>query len=261
MKRVKLQIAYDGTSYHGWQIQPNTVTIEGVINEKLSELCQEEIKVIGASRTDAGVHAYGNVAVFDTSSPIPAEKFPFALNRILPTNIRVQSGIEVPGDFHPRHCNSIKTYQYHIFNSRIPIPTNRLYSYHFHWDLNLDAMKQAAQYFIGEHDFKSFCSTKTQVQDTTRTIYSLELEQNGEEILLTIQGNGFLYNMVRIITGTLLQVGTGHYRPEQIKEMIDSKDRTKAGACAPAHGLFLVRIAYPELEKTISQKTESEEIC
>lgn len=261
MKRVKLEIAYDGTGYHGWQIQPHAITVEGVINEKLSELCGTDVQVIGASRTDAGVHAYGNVAVFDTESPIPAERFALALNRLLPSDIRIQRSYQVPDSFHPRHCDSIKTYQYHIYNSKIALPTNRLYSYHFHWDLNLEAMREAAAYLVGEHDFKSFCSSKTQVKDTTRTIYSLELEQVEKEVLLTVRGNGFLYNMVRIITGTLLQVGTGHYKPKDIREMLESKDRTKAGACAPAHGLFLVGIHYPDLEEIAGRQAESEEIC
>lgn len=248
MKRIKLVISYDGTNYHGWQIQPNAVTVEGVINEALSRLLKEEITVIGASRTDAGVHAYGNVAVFDTESRIPAEKIALALNTYLPADIRIQSSCQVPDDFHPRHCDSTKTYEYHILNRKISIPTERLYSYHFHWKLDLETMQKAAQFFIGEHDFKSFCSAKTQVQDTVRTIYSLDVWQEQEMVKLRISGNGFLYNMVRIITGTLLQVGTGYYKPEDIKEMIAKKDRTVAGACAPASGLRLVGIEYPDLD-------------
>lgn len=247
MKRVMLIISYDGTAYHGWQIQPHEVTVELKINQALSELCQEEIKVIGASRTDAGVHALGSVAVFDTNSRIPAEKFAYALNARLPWDIRVQSSRLVPSDFHPRHCDCIKTYEYHILNRKIGIPSMRLYSYHFHWKIDLEAMKKGASYLVGEHDFKSFCSAKTQVTDTVRTIYSIDLRQEGEEIILKIRGNGFLYNMVRIITGTLLQVGTGYYKPEQIADMLESKNRMAAGACAPAMGLFLVGIEYPNL--------------
>ena len=149
MKRIKLEIAYDGTNYHGWQIQPNAVTVEGKINTVLSELCKEEIAVIGASRTDAGVHAYGNVAVFDTNSPIPPEKFAYALNAHLPWDIRVQSSKEVASDFHPRHCDSKKTYEYHILNRKIAIPSKRLYSYHFHWDLDIEAMQKGAEYLRG----------------------------------------------------------------------------------------------------------------
>lgn len=244
MNRIKLVIAYDGTKYHGWQIQPNTETVEGVVNEKLSELLGEKIAVIGASRTDAGVHAYGNVAVFDTNSRIPPERIAFALNRYLPTDIRIQSSCKVPDDFHPRHCDSRKTYEYQILNTPIPIPTERLYSYHVYWKIDIDNMKKAAQHLIGEHDFKSFCSAKTQVEDTVRTIYSLDIERQQEKIILRVCGNGFLYNMVRIITGTLLQVGTGYYTPDDVKNMLEKKDRRVAGACAPAHGLRLVKIEY-----------------
>lgn len=250
MKRIKLVVSYDGTNYHGWQIQPNVVTVEGVVNEALSRLLKEDIAVIGASRTDAGVHAYGNVAVFDTERRIPAEKIALALNTYLPPDIRIQSSCQVPDDFHPRHCDSIKTYEYHILNSKIPIPTERLYSYHYYWKLDLENMQKAAQYFVGEHDFKSFCSAKTQVLETVRTIYGLDIWREQDMIKLRISGNGFLYNMVRIITGTLLQVGTGYYKPEDIKEMIAKKDRTVAGACAPANGLRLVGIEYPDLDNS-----------
>lgn len=248
MKRIKLVVSYDGTNYHGWQIQPNAVTVEGVVNEALSRLLKEEIAVIGASRTDAGVHAYGNVAVFDTESRIPSEKIALALNTYLPSDIRIQSSCQVSDYFHPRHCDSVKTYEYHILNRKISIPTERLYSYHFYWKLDLEKMQQAAKYFIGEHDFKSFCSAKTQVSETVRTIYSLDVWREQDMIKLRISGNGFLYNMVRIITGTLLQVGTGYYKPEDIKEMIAKKDRTVAGACAPANGLRLIGIEYPSKE-------------
>lgn len=260
MNRIKLVIAYDGTKYHGWQIQPNVITVEGVVNERLSQLLGEKIAVIGASRTDAGVHAYGNVAVFDTNSKIPPERMAFALNRYLPSDIRIQSSCKVADDFHPRHCDSRKTYEYQILNTSIPIPTERLYSYHVYWDLDIDNMKKAAQYLIGEHDFKSFCSAKTQVEDTVRTIYSLDIVREGNKVILRVCGNGFLYNMVRIITGTLLQVGTGYYAPEDVKDMLEKKDRRVAGACAPAHGLRLVKIDYPEeqFQKDCSEGVSAE---
>ena len=244
MKRVKLEIAYDGTNYHGWQIQPNAVTIEGVINEKLSQLLKEEIKVIGASRTDAGVHAYGNVAVFDTDTRIPSEKLCYALNQRLPDDIRVQTSCQVADDFHPRHCDSRKTYEYHISNRAIELPIDRKYVYHYYKTLAIEEMKEAAKYIIGTHDFKSFCSAKTEVEDTTRTIYNLEILQQDQRIIFKIEGNGFLYNMVRIITGTLLQVGVGAFQPKEIENILQAKDRTKAGPSAPAHGLRLIGIKY-----------------
>lgn len=244
MKRVKLVIAYDGTNYCGWQIQNNGITVEEVLNKTLSDLVQEKIAVIGASRTDSGVHALGNVAVFDTESRIPAEKFSFALNQRLPEDIRIQSSEEVPLDFHPRYCDTRKTYQYQILNRRFSIPTERLYSHFVYYPLDVDKMQEAANYLVGEHDFRSFCSTRTQVENTVRTIYYIDLKKEGDMIIMEINGNGFLYNMVRIIAGTLMKVGLGIYPPEQVKEILEAKDRSKAGPKAEARGLTLVDIEY-----------------
>ena len=244
MKRVKIVVAYDGTNYHGWQIQPNEVSVEEIINNKLSELTGEEIKIIGASRTDAGVHAMGNVAVFDTESRIPGEKFSYALNQRLPEDIRVQSSEEVTQDFHPRYCDCCKTYRYQILNAEFPIPTQRLYSHFIYYDLDVKAMRQAAQYLVGEHDFKSFCSSKTSVEDTVRTIYDVKITSDDQMISIFVKGNGFLYNMVRIIAGTLIEVGLGRKQPEEIKEILKQQDRQIAGPTAPAKGLTLMQIDY-----------------
>lgn len=244
MKRVMLVVAYDGTSYCGWQVQPNAVTVEGVLNQKLSELLHEDIKVIGASRTDSGVHALGNVAVFDTESRIPGEKFSYALNQRLPDDIRVQKSMEVEPDFHPRHCKCWKEYEYHIFNAEFANPIERLYSYFVYKKLNIEAMKQAAAHLVGEHDFKSFCSTATQTETTVRTIYGIDVERQGNLIIIKVRGNGFLYNMVRIIVGTLVQVGLGFYEADHVKEMLEAEDRTVAGPTAPACGLRLNEIFY-----------------
>ena len=244
MKRVKLTIAYDGTNYCGWQIQPNGITIEEVLNKALKKLTGEDILVIGASRTDSGVHALGNVAVFDTETTIPAEKIGVALNQILPDDIVITGSEEVAPEFHPRYCDCSKTYEYHIINTRIPIPTKRLTNYFVSYPLNLDDMRKAAVYLVGEHDFVSFCNVRTDVENTVRTITSLDILQNGEEITIRITGTGFLYNMVRIIVGTLLRVGRGFYGPEKVKEILDAKDRKAAGVTAPAHGLMLVEIHY-----------------
>lgn len=248
MKRVKLEIAYDGTAYAGWQFQPGQRTIESEINKALSKLLGEEITVIGASRTDAGVHALGNVAVFDTESRIPAEKICYAINQYLPQDIRVQSSIEVPSDFHPRKTVSRKTYEYRILNRKIALPTERLYACHIYYDLDVELMQKAAAYLVGEHDFKSFCSVRTQAVDTVRTIYHLEVSKTGDTILITVTGNGFLYNMVRIIAGTLIEIGRGAYPPEETNRILMGCDRSLAGPTAPALGLTLVRIEYPELE-------------
>ena len=175
MKRVKLVVAYDGTNYHGWQVQDNGITIEEVLNRTISELVQEDIKVIGASRTDAGVHACGNVAVFDTESRIPGDKFSFALNQRLPEDIRIQESCEVDADFHPRYADTVKTYEYNILNRRFELPTKRLYAAFCYYPMDIERMNQAAAYLVGEHDFKSFCSAGAQVQTTVRTIYAVNV--------------------------------------------------------------------------------------
>lgn len=316
-RRILLRVAYDGTNYHGWQLQPNAATIEGELNRALCVLTGEEIVVTGASRTDAGVHALGNVAVFDTTSRIPAEKFSYALNQRLPEDIVIQSSRQVADDFHPRHCDCRKTYEYDILNRTFPLPAYRNTAYFLYGTLNIEAMRRACQAFLGEHDFASFCAAGAQVQTTVRTIYSLEVEcrplteagtpvppasgeavnaaggKRGEQVqqaqsasgkmlnaaagesdeqvqqtqpesgetaipaaggtnagsadqLLTIRvkGNGFLYNMVRIIAGTLVEVGRGHIKPEEVAGIIAAKDRAKAGPTAPARGLRLVEIEY-----------------
>lgn len=244
MKRVKLVVAYDGTNYHGWQVQPNAPTIEGELNRCLSALLGETIEVIGASRTDAGVHALCNVAVFDTLTRIPAEKISYALNQKLPEDIRVQESSEVAADFHPRHCNSKKTYEYRILNAPFMVPTRRNYCFFTYVPLDVAKMQQAASYLIGEHDFKSFCATAAVVETTVRTLYEITVEKQDQEIVIRVSGNGFLYNMVRIIAGTLMEVGKGHYEPEQVKEILEACDRTSGGSTAPACGLMLVKYEF-----------------
>lgn len=244
MKRIKLTIAYDGTNYCGWQVQPNGITIEEVINKALRKLTGEEITVIGASRTDSGVHAMGNVAVFDTDTTIPADRIAVALNQRLPEDIVIVKSEEVASDFHPRYCDCSKTYEYHIINTRIPNPTKRLTNYFVSYVLDIDKMRKAASYLVGEHDFVSFCNVRTDVENTVRCITELEILKCGDEITIRITGNGFLYNMVRIIVGTLIRVGRGFYEPEKVKEILEAKDRKAAGVTAPAHGLMLMEIEY-----------------
>ena len=244
MKRVMLEVAYDGTGYCGWQVQPNGITVQEVLNTHLSELLKEEIVTIGASRTDAGVHALGNVAVFDTNARIPGEKISYALNQRLPEDIRIQMSKEVEQDFHPRYRNSRKTYEYRILNRRFQVPTERFYSHFTYIHLDENKMQEAGNYLLGEHDFKSFCGTGAQVKTTVRTIYDLTVERRGEMITIRVTGSGFLYNMVRIIAGTLMEAGSGAYPPEKIKEIIREKNRTAAGPTAPAKGLTLIKIDY-----------------
>ena len=247
MKRVRLVVAYDGTNYCGWQLQPNGVTIEEVLNRTLSDLLGEEIKVIGASRTDSGVHALGNVAVFDTETRIPAEKLSYALNTRLPEDIRIQNSEEVAADFHPRHCDSVKTYEYRIWNHSFANPTERLYSKFCYYDLDVAKMQKAANYLVGTHDFASFCSAGSQATTTVRTITGLTCERDPEEfrrIRIRVRGTGFLYNMVRIISGTLLEIGMGLREPEEMKDILEACDRSKAGPTAEAQGLTLIGITF-----------------
>lgn len=245
VKRIRLTVAYDGTNYCGWQLQNNGITIESELNRCLSDLFKEDIKVIGASRTDSGVHALGNIAVFDTQARMPAEKVSYALNQRLPEDIRIQASEEVAADWHPRHCDSRKTYEYRIYRGQFPMPVKRLYSHFTYYKLDVELMRKAASYLVGEHDFKSFCQTGAQVETTVRTIYALEVEEQGTDVVIRVCGNGFLYNMVRIIAGTLMEVGQGRRSPESMEEVLNACDRQKAGPTAPAHGLMLMKYEFP----------------
>ena len=260
MRRVLLKVAYDGTRYAGFARQPGQETIEGILDQTISELTGEQIRVIGASRTDAGVHALCNIAVFDTESRIPPEKFSYALNRRLPSRIRIQDSFEVAADFHPRHCSTVKTYEYHIYNAEFEDPLHRMYSFHTWYPLDVEAMDRAGQALVGEHDFKSFCSIYTQAETTVRTILSLHVTaepaltacaagQNvitPRDITIRVQGTGFLYNMVRIIAGTLIEVGRGARKPEEVAGILQARDRRAAGPTAPAAGLILVSYQFLE---------------
>lgn len=247
MRRIKLTVAYDGTNYCGWQVQPNGITIEEVLNKAICTLTGEEIAVIGASRTDSGVHAMGNIAVFDTGSRIPAERFSYALNQRLPEDIVVTKSEEVSRDWHPRYQNSLKTYEYHILNTKTPVPTKRLYNCFVSFDLDVNRMRQGAQYLLGEHDFAAFCCIRTNAKTTVRTVTDLQIQQNPlkpEEITIRITGNGFLYNMVRIIAGVLIRVGRGFYEPEKVLELLEGRERKKEAVTAPPQGLCLMEIVY-----------------
>lgn len=350
-KRILLVVAYDGTEYSGFQAQKSGArTIEGELNKALLAMTGENIEVIGASRTDAGVHALCNVAVFDTRSRIPAEKFAYALNVRLPADIRVQGSMEVPAGFHPRHQNTVKTYEYHIYNARQPLPVKSRFTHFSYTPYDVQKMRSAAAWLVGEHDFKSFCSVYTQSLTTVRTITDIQVEeipipvhgilavtqttQNAvypdnetnldnemnpnkglqqykalqpvyavppdnetyqyktlkpgnetyqdktlkpdneaylykascdnsthqydelpkskaaspahfpREIIIRVSGTGFLYNMVRIIAGTLMEAGRGKIAPEEIPDILAACDRTKAGPTAPARGLILTNYEF-----------------
>lgn len=244
MKRYMLTVAYDGTAYAGFQVQKEAKTIEGELNRVLTALMGQEIRVIGASRTDAGVHALCNAAVFDGETAIPAEKLPYVLNSRLPGDIRIQKCRETAPDFHPRHCSSRKTYEYRITRGRFPVPTKRLYSMFTDYALDVERMRRGGAFLVGEHDFKSFCAAAAVVESTVRTIYEVSVEEQGADIVIRVCGSGFLYNMVRIIAGTLMEVGRGRFEPEEVSEILQKRARNAAGPTAPACGLTLIKYEF-----------------
>ena len=286
MRRIRLTIAYDGTNYRGWQIQQPTTahpegtvpTIQGELQRALGQLLPKEavhgaapeksldpltspdhvdeaaapgiLPVVGASRTDSGVHALGNVACFDTESTIPAANFPKAINRYLPPDIRVMQADEVSMDFHPRFVPHEKCYEYRIDHGRVANPLTRLYAYNYTYPLDLERMRAAARELVGVHDFTSFVNPDSQVfehgGDAIREIYSIDILEEGSQLVIRIRGNGFLYHMIRIIVGTLLVIGNGRRAPEDIRTMLAAKDRTTAGPTVPAHGLCLCALHYDE---------------
>lgn len=244
MRNIKLIIEYDGTNYNGWQTQKNKTSIQETIENALRMVMNEEIELFGASRTDSGVHALGQTANFMTNSNIIIEKIPSALNSILPTDIAVKSAVEVNDDFHARFSSKGKKYKYVVLNDKTPSPMLRNYTYFYRYNLDFEAMKEACAYFKGEHDFASFKSTGGSAKTSMRTIYDVELIKNENIIEFYISGDGFLYNMVRIIVGTLIDVGIGKIKPKQVEEIILLRDRKRAGKTAPAHGLCLVEVYY-----------------
>lgn len=246
MKNIKITIEYDGTSYSGWQIQDNAISIQGTIKAAIEKLTNEEIKLIGSGRTDAKVHALGQVANFLTSSNIPGEKYKYALKNHLPEDITIIESEEVDLSFHSRFDAVKKRYKYIVYNAELPRSIYRRFSYHVPYDIDIDKMIQASKYFIGTHDFKAFMSAKADVYSTIRTIYEIDIKKNNELIEFTVEGNSFLRNMVRIIVGTLLCVGFGRIKIEDIEKIILYKKRQNAGPTAPPQGLFLEKVFYNE---------------
>ena len=244
MRNIRLTIEYDGKCYNGWQKQPNKLNIQGEIERAIYNITKEEVDLIGSGRTDAGVHALGQVANFKTNSQISIEKLPLAINSQLKNSIVIKEAEEVNERFHSRYNAKRKTYRYIINNSKCGTAIYRNLEYSYPFKLDAEKMKQASKYFEGEHDFKAFKSSGTSSKNSVRTIYKAIVKQEGEKIIIELTGNGFLYNMVRIISGTLLDVGLGKIQPEEIPEMIESKDRQRAGKTLPAHGLYLVEVKY-----------------
>ncbi|CAI8822859.1 tRNA pseudouridine synthase A [Brevibacillus sp. IT-7CA2] len=244
MKRLRCVLAYDGTDFSGFQVQPDQVTVQGEIEAALNRVTGEDIQVFGSGRTDAGVHARGQVIHFDTSSNIPMDKWRFVLNNQLPDSIVIRTVEEVDASFHARFDVQVKEYRYCIDNNPVADVFRHRYADHIRFPLDVDAMQQAAHYLVGEYDFTSFCSAKTFVEDKVRTVYGLTVEKNGDEVWVTCRGNGFLYNMVRIIVGTLVEVGQGKRNPAELREILAACDREKAGKTAPAKGLTMWEVVY-----------------
>ncbi|MGN0794413.1 MAG: tRNA pseudouridine(38-40) synthase TruA [Aristaeellaceae bacterium] len=246
MKRILLTVEYDGTNYAGWQRQINGLAVQQVLEEALQRATREPIVVTGASRTDAGVHALGQAVHFDTGSRIPPEKYPFVLNTMLPRDIRVHSGREVPAEFHARFMTSGKRYTYRIINSRHASALRRNTHVHVPVPLDITRMRQAAPQLLGTHDFAAYQASGGTAKTTVRTIRHVQLDQLGDEIILTIEGDAFLYNMVRIIAGTLIEIGQGKRTTDAFSEAFHTLDRLSLGVTAPPHGLELTRVYYPE---------------
>lgn len=244
MRNIKLTIEYDGKKFSGWQKQPNKLNIQGEIENAIKEITGEEVDLIGSGRTDAGVHAFGQVANFKTNSNLPIEKFAIAINSKLKKSIVIKKAEEVDERFHSRYNAKQKTYRYVINNSKQGTAIYRDLECHIPMELNIEEMQKAAKQFEGEHDFKAFKASGTSSKSSIRTIYKAEVIAEGDRIKIELTGNGFLYNMVRIISGTLVEVGLGKIKAEDIPNIIESKDRTKAGKTLPAHGLYLVEVKY-----------------
>ncbi len=244
-KNILLTIAYDGTNYFGWQKQDNVKTIQGEVERALSNLFKEDINIRGASRTDTGVHALSQLALLKHKTTIPIDRLPLAINSFLNTKeIVVTNAIYVDESFHPQNSVYKKTYQYKIYNAPFLNPLVRNYTEFVHKPLDIEKMRQASSYFLGEHDFKAFCATGSMAKTTVRTIYDLTINKEDNIITIEITGNGFLYNMVRIIAGTLIDIGHNKKQPKDIEGIILSKDRQKAGKTASASGLTLYKIYY-----------------
>ena len=245
MRNIKLTIEYDGKDFNGWQKQPTKLNIQGTIEQAIKIVTGEDVDLMASGRTDAGVHAFGQVANFKTNSNIPIEKIPIALNSNLKKSIRIISAEEVDERFHSRLTCKKKTYRYVINNSEFSSAIYRNLETHIPQKLDVEKMKQGAKYFEGEHDFKAFKASGTSSKSSVRTIYKAEVfEMPNNRIYIELTGNGFLYNMVRIIAGTLVDVGTGKIKPEDIKKIIESKDRSLAGKTLQPNGLYLLNVEY-----------------
>ena len=244
MRNIKLTIEYDGKDFNGWQKQPNKLNIQGEIERAIEEVTGEKVNLIASGRTDAGVHAINQVANFKIEKDIPVDRIPYALNSKLKKSIRIKSAVEVDEKFHSRYTCKKKTYRYIINDSKHGTAIYRNLQYHFPERLNDKKMDEAVKYLIGEHDFKSFKASGTSGKSSVRTIYDANVTRNGDIIIIQLTGNGFLYNMIRIIAGTLLEVGQEKIEPAEVEKILLAKDRLKAGKTLPPNGLYLVDVEY-----------------
>ncbi len=245
-KRIKLTVSYEGTRYHGFQRQPTGITVQESLEKAIEQLQGEPVRIVGSGRTDAGVHARGQVVHFDTEAAIPPERWGAALNSVLPDDIVVRQSEQVSSSFHARYDVKSKTYRYLIDHGRVRDVFLRNRAWHISRPLDLESMVTAATAFVGTHDFTAFCSAKADVGNRVRTITRVDIEKDGNRIWLTFMGNGFLYNMVRIMTGTLVEVGAGKRDVAEIPHLIEAKDRTLTGITAPPQGLYLWSVDYED---------------
>lgn len=244
MRTILLTLSFDGTNYCGWQIQPNGDTVQQRVADACSLITGEKVAVTGCSRTDSGVHANNFCCTFRTEKEMPCEKIIYALNGNLPDDIAVKACREASADFHPRYDCTKKEYVYRVWNSRLKNPFEYKYSLQYKRPIDDKLLDEAAKNFIGTYDFKGFCSAGSSVQSTVRTIYDANVARHGDMVEFTVCGNGFLYNMVRIMTGTLLAVAENKIDKDDIVKIIESGDRNKAGVTVPARGLFLNKVYY-----------------
>lgn len=245
MQRYKCTVSYDGTGFFGYQVQPNKRTVQSELEEALLKLHKgKEVKVTASGRTDAGVHAKGQVIHFDTDLGIPDDRWPLALNSLLPDDISILSAEKAEDSFHARFDAAGKEYRYFLYLSKQRDPFSRHYAYQFPYQVDVEQMREAGRLLLGTHDFTSFCSAKTEMEDKVRTIKEITITQEGDMLSFRFIGNGFLYNMVRILVGTLLEIGSGDRNAEEIPELLRKKDRRLAGKTAPAHGLYLWKVFY-----------------
>ncbi len=244
MPRVRVTVAYDGSEFHGWQFQPKYLTTQKVVEDGLEKILGERVKVYASGRTDEGVHAIGQVFHFDHNSTIPAEKFPLAMRRVLPDTVSFMSAELVDDDFNARYTAKKKTYLYKMYFGNAPIPYERKYKLYVGRSVQVEKMREACECLLGEHNFTAFCSTGSSATTRVRTIFDVNIEEIGNELHFRITGSGFLYNMVRIIVGTLVDIGKERKPVEQMKIALETMDRKKAGQTALACGLYLEKVEY-----------------